>query len=86
MGNMSIRKIPDEVHNAIKARAKKAGRSAEEEVRLILQEAIFPSNSPQFLNLDDVFAEFRRRTGGVELGDLRDRKDRKQVDFSEWFE
>jgi len=38
MGMMTIRGIPDEVHNALKARAKLHHRSAEAEVRAILRD------------------------------------------------
>lgn len=44
MGMMTIRSIPDEVHNALKARAKQNHRSAEAEVRAILEDAIRPDN------------------------------------------
>jgi plasmid stability protein len=39
MGMMTIRNIPDEIHNALKARAKRHNRSAEAEVRAILEKA-----------------------------------------------
>lgn len=81
MATMSIRKIPDEVHNAIKARALKAGHSAEEEVRQILQETVLPKKR---LTLSDYFAEFRRRTGGIDLGDLREKDDEEAIDFSNY--
>lgn len=42
MGMITVRKIPDEVHNALKARAKRHNRSAEAEVRAILEEATRP--------------------------------------------
>lgn len=44
MGNMSIRNIPDDVHDALKERAHKNGRSAESEVRAIVVEAITRAN------------------------------------------
>ncbi|KIT14634.1 FitA-like ribbon-helix-helix domain-containing protein [Jannaschia aquimarina] len=42
MGNINVRRIPDEVHRAIKAQAKAHGRSTEEEVRIILARAVMP--------------------------------------------
>ena len=39
---MTIRDIPENVHNALKVRAKRNGRSAEAEVRAILEEVMFP--------------------------------------------
>lgn len=47
MGNMHIRKIPDEVHRAIKVQAKANARSAEEEVRTILAKAVLPEDEPR---------------------------------------
>jgi plasmid stability protein len=44
MGNINVRRIPDEVHRAIKARAKANDRSTEEEVRTILAEAVLPED------------------------------------------
>ena len=38
MGNMSIRNLPDEIHDALKLRAAKNNRSAEAEVRALLVE------------------------------------------------
>lgn len=39
---MTIRNIPENVQNALKARAKRNGRSAEAEVRAILDDVLFP--------------------------------------------
>ncbi|WP_298571950.1 plasmid stabilization protein [uncultured Aliiroseovarius sp.] len=38
MGNMSIRNLPDEIHEALKHRAAQNNRSAEAEVRALLVE------------------------------------------------
>ncbi len=40
MANVHIRQVPDEVHRAIKARAKASGRSTEAEMRRILTDAV----------------------------------------------
>lgn len=40
MGSMSIRNIPTDVHNALKAQARMNGRSAEAEVRAMMIEAV----------------------------------------------
>ncbi len=40
MGNMSIRNVPDEIHQALKVRAAKNNRSAEAEVRALLVESV----------------------------------------------
>jgi antitoxin FitA len=42
MAAITVRKIPDEVHRALKARAKKNERSTEAEARAILLEAVSP--------------------------------------------
>jgi len=41
-GMMTIRNIPDVVHNALKARAKRHNSSAEAEVSAILEEITWP--------------------------------------------
>ena len=40
MGNMSLRNIPEDIHTAIKERALANNRSAEAEVRAIVEEAV----------------------------------------------
>ncbi len=45
MAMMAVRNIPDEVHRALRVRAAKHGRSAEAEVRAILEAAVNPENS-----------------------------------------
>lgn len=60
MGMMTIRSIPDEVHNALKARAKQNHRSAEAEVRAILEEATRPANRPK---MGDALANLSRKAG-----------------------
>ena len=60
MGMMTIRSIPVEVHNALKARAKLHHRSAEAEVRAILEEVTRPETR---LKLGDALAELGRKKG-----------------------
>ena len=60
MGMMTIRNIPDEVHNALKARAKRHHRSAEAEVRAILEEVTRPETR---LKMGDALAELGRKVG-----------------------
>lgn len=81
MANMTVRNIPDEVHNALKARALNNGRSAEAEVRHILQETVLPKTEQKSPSLSAVFAEFRRRTGGINLGDLRSKELAEPMNF-----
>lgn len=49
MAMMTVRNIPDEIHSALKARAKRHNRSAEAEMRAILEEAILPKTRIQIL-------------------------------------
>ena len=70
MANLTIHNVSSEIHNALKSRAKKSGRSTEGEIRFILEQTLMPQQRP---NLDDVFEQFRQRTGGVELENLRDK-------------
>ncbi len=47
MATLTIRNLPDEVHAALRVRAAKAGRSMEEEVRVVLTEAVEPSRETE---------------------------------------
>jgi len=60
MAMMTVRNIPDEIHNALKARAKRHNRSAEAEMRAILEEAILPKKRIQ---MGDALAELGRNIG-----------------------
>ena len=60
MGMMTIRSIPEEVHNALKARAKRHHRSAEAEVRAILEEVTRPETR---LKMGDALADLGRKVG-----------------------
>lgn len=64
MANITIRNIPDDVHRAICAQAKRHGRSAEAEVRQILQAATQPASGLRF---GDELAALGRAVGSVEL-------------------
>lgn len=78
MGNMSIRNIPDEAHEALKARAKSNGRSAEAEVRAMIIETARQSNSGGF------GSRLTKRFKGVEGDELnieRDRTPARPVSF-----
>ncbi len=44
MHSITVRKVPDEVHRGLKARAKLHGRSTEGEVRSILKSAVMPQD------------------------------------------
>lgn len=60
MAVLTVRKLPDAVHNALRLRAAKHGRSTEAEVRDILEKAVKPE--PR-VRLGDALADL-----GVRLG------------------
>jgi plasmid stability protein len=43
MRNLTVRKLPDETHRALRVRAARHGRSTEAEVRAILEETVRPA-------------------------------------------
>ena len=69
MPAVTIRNLSDETHRALKLRAAHHGRSAEAEVRAILDEAVRPEGR---LKLGSELAEFGRRFGGLEIKTTRD--------------
>ncbi|MFC7488983.1 FitA-like ribbon-helix-helix domain-containing protein [Knoellia sp. CPCC 206453] len=73
MSTLTIRKVDEDVKHRLQVRAARNGRSMEAEVRAILDEAVSDSAGDD-VSLGAVMAEFRRRTGGVEL-DLPPRED-----------
>lgn len=64
MPTMTIRDLPVDVHQAIKARARAHGRSAEAEVRAILQDAARPAGT---IRLGSALAAIGDKYGGIEL-------------------
>ena len=62
MPSITIRNIPDEVHRAIRVRAAMHGRSAEAEVRSILEQAAKPQGR---LKLGTLLASIAREAGGL---------------------
>ncbi len=85
MSTLTIRKVDEEVKKRLQVRAAENGRSMEAEVRAILGEAV-AGGKPNEVSFGEVMAEFRRRTGGVELDlpprDDMDDSDRRIPDFS----
>ena len=43
MAQITIRKLPDEVHRALKAKARREGQSAEALARKVLQDSLLPA-------------------------------------------
>lgn len=63
MPSVTIRHVPDEVHRAIRVRAAQHGRSAEAEMRAILEAAVRPFNR---LKLGSLLAAAGRQVGLTE--------------------
>lgn len=75
MAVLTVRNVPDEVHRALRARAKQHGRSAEAEVREILSAALVPEDR---LLVGDALAAIGRDIGLTDgdvdaLNEVRDR-------------
>ena len=83
MAAVTIRKISEETHRAIKVRAKAKGRSAEAEMRSILDEAVRPAER---VGLGSALAEFGKKyaeeLAGVDFEVVRDQTPARWVDFS----
>lgn len=59
MKSITIRNVPDEVHRALRVRAARHGRSAEAEIRDILERTVKPETR---VKLGSLLAEIGRRT------------------------
>ncbi|KZB53034.1 FitA-like ribbon-helix-helix domain-containing protein [Thalassospira xiamenensis] len=62
MPSITIRNVPDEVHRAIRVRAAMHGRSAQAELRDILDKAAKPEGR---LKLGSLLASIAREAGGL---------------------
>ena len=71
MARITIRNLDDDVKTRLRVRASAKGRSMEEEVRIILREAV--GQEPEPKNLATFIRECMEPFGGVEL-DLPPRK------------
>lgn len=69
MPAVTIRNLSAETHRALKARAARHGRSAEAEIRAILDETVRPKARRK---LGAELAAFGRRFGGVDIEIRRD--------------
>lgn len=69
MPAVTIRNLPEATHRALKARAKKHGRSTEAETRLIIETAVRPANR---VRLGSELAELGRKYGGIDIQIERD--------------
>jgi plasmid stability protein len=66
---LTVRNVSDEVHRALKLRAAQNGRSAEAEVRAILEATVLPEER---VDLVAELIEFGKLLGGLELDITRD--------------
>jgi antitoxin FitA len=60
MASITVRNVPDEVHRALRVRAARHGRSAEAEIRDILEQAVKPAKR---VRLGDTLAALGRKAG-----------------------
>lgn len=58
MASITIRNVPEEVHRALRARAARHGRSAQAEIRDLLERAVKPKNR---VRMGDALASLCRR-------------------------
>ena len=75
---VTVRQISAETHRALKARARRHGRSTEAEIRAILDDAV--AASPK-LGIGSALARLGRRFRGVELEIERDRTPPEPIRF-----
>ncbi|GHT81972.1 antitoxin [Betaproteobacteria bacterium] len=78
MASVTVRNLLDETHRALRVRAAIHGRSAEAEIRAILDAAVRPEGR---VKLGSLLAEIGREVGGVDLEIERDRTPREPVSF-----
>ena len=83
MASITIRNVPDEVHRALRVRAAQHGRSAEAEIRDILEKAARPEGR---VKLGSLLAEIGREAGLTEeeaesFNQLRNKTPSEPVSF-----
>ncbi|ODR92188.1 FitA-like ribbon-helix-helix domain-containing protein [Sinorhizobium alkalisoli] len=84
MPSITIRNVPDDVHRAIRVRAAMHGRSAEAEIRDILEKAAKPEGR---LKLGSLLTSIAREAGGLSdaeaehFNQLRDKTPADPVSF-----
>jgi plasmid stability protein len=83
MATLTVRKLPEEVHRALRVRAAMHGRSTEAEVRAILQNAVKPAER---IRMGDALAALGRQIGlqnedFAVFEQLRDRTPAKPREF-----
>lgn len=78
MSALIVRNLPEEVHRALKHRARQHGKSTEAEVRAILEEAVRPNEQ---VGLGTMLHEWAMQFGGFELDTTRDSTPARGADF-----
>ena len=83
MRSITVRNVPDEVHRALRVRAAQHGRSAEAEIRDILEEAVRPGGR---VKLGSLLAEIGRKAKLTNeefsvFEQVRDKTPAEPVDF-----
>jgi len=74
-----VRKLSAETHRALRARARRNGRSTEAEVRAILEGAVRPDRR---IGLGSALAALAKPLGGLELKIKRDKRPARPAEFS----
>jgi antitoxin FitA len=78
MATIIVRNLPEETHRALKTRAAANRRSAEAEVREILEQAVRPARR---VRIGSELSAFGRKAGGIDLKIRRDRTPAVQAEF-----
>lgn len=83
MASITVRNVPDEVHRAIRVRAARHGRSAEAEIREILESAVKPQGR---VKLGSLLAEIGRKARLTDdefaiFGSVRDKTPARVASF-----
>jgi len=78
MAAVTIRRLSPETHRALKARARRHGRSTEAEIRAILEDAVNPAER---IGVGSELAGLGRRFRGLELKIERDKTPAEPLKF-----
>ena len=83
MASITVRNVPDEVHRALRMRAAQHDRSAEAEIRDILERAVKPAKR---VRLGDALAALGRKVGLTDediaaIDQMRDKSSVKPMKF-----
>jgi antitoxin FitA len=79
MAAVTVRKLSEKTHRALKLRAARNGRSTEAEIRKILDDAVA---RPREQKIGAELAKLGRRFGGIELNIEREKRPAELAKFS----